>query len=217
MFVNEQYLSVVRRPAQSKAGIMSELTQSLFTKINHTLQNQRQAENHKALNEAVSNILTTLEPYNPRFLRVTETENGSISEPLSFLSYLLNLEPTALRLPEMSIAEYLPSKRISFGKETFEVRGPTPNDVKLGAILSIKEYANGTGPGMLDGLLRLPHEFVLTQSFGFVDHQTSMNAMNEAERKNGLPANKAQTASLQTYRMPKMILHPDAALLGNTT
>ena len=36
---------------------------------------------------------------------------------------------------------------------------------------------------MLDNLLALPHEFILCQSFGFVDRQTSLSAMNEAERK----------------------------------
>lgn len=183
MFVNEQYITIVRRPAQSKIGLISELSYAFFAKVDKKLNEAKEAENHKALNEAVSNILKTLAPYKPHLLGVKETENGVFSEPLSFLSYLINLEQSEIRLPEMSLADYLPRKRLSFGRETFEMRGASSNDIKLGAVLSIKEYANGTGPGMLDGLLRLPHEFIITQSFGFVDRQTSLSSMNEAERK----------------------------------
>jgi len=183
MFINEQYLTIVRRQAQSKIGIFSEIMKTISTKVDKNLQSQLQADSHKALKEAVNNILTTLAPYGPKLLSLQDTESGLFSEKLSFLSYLVNFEHCNIRLPQMSIADYLPSKRISFGTESFEIRGSAPHDVKLGAILSIKEYANGTGPGMLDGLLRLPHEFVVTQSFGFVDRQTSLNSMNEAYRK----------------------------------
>ena len=183
MFINEQYLTIIRRPATSKIGLFSEISHLIFSKMDKQLQKQKEAENQKALNEAVSNILSTLAPYKPKVLSLNETDNGLFSENLSFLSYLTNFEKSSVRCPEMAISQYLPTKRISFGKETFELRGTRQDDVQLGAIISIKEYANATGPGMLDGLLKLPHEFVLTQSFGFVDRQTSMNRMVEARNK----------------------------------
>ncbi len=183
MFVNEQFITIVRRPPQSKIGIMANISGTLFSSVDRSARQQKDIENLRAINEAVNNILSTLEPYKPRVLKVYDTENGSFSEPLSFLSYLVNLEDKPIRLPACSIADYLPEKRLSFGRETFELRGAASSDVKLGAVLSVKEYDNATGPGMLDSFLRLPHEFILTQSFGFVDRQTSLSAMNEAERK----------------------------------
>ena len=183
MFVNEQFITIVRRPPQSKIGIMANISGTLFSSVDRSARQQKDIENLRAINEAVNNILSTLEPYKPRVLKVCDTENGSFSEPLSFLSYLVNLENKAIRLPACSIADYLPEKRLSFGRETFELRGAASSDVKLGAVMSVKEYDNATGPGMLDSFLRLPHEFILTQSFGFVDRQTSLSAMNEAERK----------------------------------
>jgi type IV secretion system protein VirB4 len=183
MFVNEQFITIVRRPPQSKIGIMANISGTLFSSVDRSARQQKDIENLRALNEAVNNIVSTLEPYKPRVLRVYDTENGSFSEPLSFLSYLVNLENKPIRLPACSIADYLPEKRLSFGRETFELRGAASSDVKLGAVMSVKEYDNATGPGMLDSFLRLPHEFILTQSFGFVDRQTSLSAMNEAERK----------------------------------
>lgn len=183
MFVNEQYITVVRRPAQGAFGTMADLSRTLFTRIDRNIQKNQELEDIKALNEAVSHILKTLAPYKPTVLGFKETEQGVFAENLSFLSYLVNFEKVEIRPPRMSIADYLPAKRISFGKEAFELRGSSPGDVKLGAILSLKEYADGTGPGMLDSLLRLPHEFVLTQSFGFVDRQASINAMRDTKRK----------------------------------
>jgi type IV secretion system protein VirB4 len=183
LFINEHYLTIIRRPAQSKIGIFSELIKTLSSKVDQTLQGQYEAESHKLLQEAVSNILTSLEPYKPRVLGIEQSKDGVFSESLSFLSYLINFEARKLRLPLISLSDYLPAKRLSFGRESFEIRGAAPGDIRLGAILSIKDYMNGTGPGMLDGLLRLPHEFIITQSFGFVDRQTSLNAINAASRK----------------------------------
>lgn len=183
MFTNEQYITIVRRPAQGAIGFMAELGRTAFRKMDQEIQKQQEEEDLKALNEACSNLITTLSPYRPQLLGLKEMENGFFSEPLSFLSYLINLADAPIQLPRMPLCEYLPSKRISFGKETFEIRGAAPGDIKLGAILSLKEYADGTGPGMLDGLLRLPHEFIITQSFGFVDRQASLSAMRDTKRK----------------------------------
>ena len=45
-------------------------------------------------------------------------------------------------------------------------------------MVSVKDYPGQTTPGMLDDLLRLPTEMVLSQSFGFVDRQETLNRMN---------------------------------------
>lgn len=183
MFVNEQYISIIRRPAQNKIGIMANLTSNLFSKVDKAAREQKDFENARALNEAVNTLISTLKPYKPRILSVQNADDGVFSEPLRFLSYLINFEDRCVRLPRCSIDDYLPQKRISFGRETFELRGPASHDIQLGAILSVKEYDTITHPGLLDPFLRLPHEFVMTQSFGFVDRQISLGSMREAERK----------------------------------
>ena len=50
-------------------------------------------------------------------------------------------------------------------------------------MVSIKDYPGQTAPGMLDELLRLPFEMVVTQSFGFVDRQAALGRMNLALRR----------------------------------
>jgi hypothetical protein len=44
-------------------------------------------------------------------------------------------------LPAVPLDRYLGAKRLTFGRETFELRGATREDVQLGAIVTIKEYS----------------------------------------------------------------------------
>ena len=111
-----------------------------------------------------------------------ETPNGPHSEVLEFLSYLVNHEHRPVRLPSMPLDVYLPYKRPLFGHETLELRGASRDDSLFGAMISIKEYGPGTGPGMLDALLRLPHELVITQTFAFIEKQKSLEALQRAGR-----------------------------------
>ena len=50
-------------------------------------------------------------------------------------------------------------------------------------MVSLKDYPARTAPGMLDGVLRLPFEMVLTESFAFVDRQAALDRMNLALRR----------------------------------
>jgi len=63
MYINEQYITIVRRPAQGAVGLAAEIGKMLFTKIDRKFQEQQEDDAQKALDDAVSNILTTLAPY----------------------------------------------------------------------------------------------------------------------------------------------------------
>ena len=108
-------------------------------------------------------------------------EEGVFSEPLEFLVKLLNgAEARPMPLPRMGIDGYLGTKRLFFGRNAMEFRGATPGTSKFGAVLSIKEYPPFSGPGLLDGLLTAPHEFILTQSFAIHDRAL---ALEQFQRK----------------------------------
>ena len=53
----------------------------------------------------------------------------------------------------------------------------------FGAMVSMKDYPARTAPGLLDGVLRLPMELVLTESFAFVDRQAALERMGLALRR----------------------------------
>ena len=151
LFVNDLYLTVVRRSLTGTIGAADALGRLISSAGNRkAIEAQRKAD-LKALNEATNNVIGSLAKYGARRLSVYETDNGPHSEVLEFLSYLINHEQRPVRLPTMPLDVYLPYKRPLFGHETLELRGASRDDSIFGATISIKEYGPGTGPGMLDG------------------------------------------------------------------
>ena len=183
MFKNEHYISVLRRPTPGILGLADKIGRVLSNKIDKQLYEQTLRGDLKALTSETKGLIEGLALYSPKLLTLQETEAGTLCPSLSFLGLLLNLEDAPVALPDGGIDTYLPKKRLSFGKETFEVRGAANGDIKLGAMLSVKKYGTHTATGMLDGLLRLPHEFILTQSYACVDMQTSLNRIRDCQRK----------------------------------
>ena len=113
-----------------------------------------------------------------------QTPQGPCSEPLEFLSALYNGEMRPVLLPMQDLGAYLPYRRVSFGQETVELGpGRAPSPRSFVGMVSIKDYPGQTAPGMLDELLRLPFELIVSQSFGFVDRQAALSRMNLALRR----------------------------------
>ena len=179
MFVNEQYLTIVRRTSKTPLGILGGLYRTVVGKADKKLAAEVEREDLEAINDAAQMLHGTLRDYGAERLSMRETDDGRVvSDLLSVFGYCINLDMQETNVTRAPINEYLPRKRISFGKEAYEVRGAASGDVRTGAILSIKDYSAVTQAGMLDNLLRLPHEFILTQSFAFLDRTTSMKGMN---------------------------------------
>lgn len=182
LFVNDQYITVVRRSLRGTAGWAEGLGRFLSTAADRAAVEAKRKADIKSLNDATDNMVGTLAKYGARRLGVYETDYGTNSEILEFLSYLLNHEFRPIRLPRAPLDSYLGYKRPFFGRETMEIRGPECDDSIFAAMISVKEYGPGTGPGMLDGLLRLPHELVITQTFAYVDRQQASTRIKQTAR-----------------------------------
>ncbi|QNG45760.1 VirB4 family type IV secretion/conjugal transfer ATPase [Sphingobium yanoikuyae] len=180
LYVNDLFLTVVRRPMQGRGGIADRLSRRLTGASSAA---SDRAADRRALDMAVEQIVAALGHYKPRVLSAYDTPKGTCSEPLELLSMILNGEMRPVRLPEGDVGDYLPYRRISFGQDMVELgtAGDLPREFQ--AILSIKDYPGQTTPGMLDDLLRLPVEMVVSQSFGFVDRQAGLGRMNLALRR----------------------------------
>ncbi len=181
MFVNDLYLTIIRRGASAKIGKIADIMASLVYKTDKIMHTEFIKEQHKELCDATSKITNGLSAYSPKILTTEHTETGSFSDPLAFLVMLLNGEKRKVLLPNMSLANYLQYKRIFFGKESLEIRGSTKS--KFGAIISIKEYSPSTYPGMLDGFLQIPYEFILTQSFSCNYKSKAKNSLQQQQRR----------------------------------
>ena len=136
------------------------------------------------LRDAATAVRETLAGYGARQLGVVRRDGVWFSEPLEFLVQILDGGiPRPMHLPRMDIADALSMKRIFFGRNAIEIRGAGPEDTRFGAMVSIREYPAQTGPGSFDNLLRVPHEFIATQSFAIVDRPEAAKQIDRVSRQ----------------------------------
>lgn len=181
LYINELFLTLVRRPLQGRIGRLDRLRERLG-RASAAPDSGAAYECHQ-LGQARDALMAALGSYEPRLLGVYDTPHGPCSEPLEFFSMLYNGEMRPVLLPLQDLGDYLPYRRISFGQETVELgpAGATPRSFM--GMVSIKDYPGQTAAGMLDELLRLPFELTVSQSFGFVERQAALSTMNLALRR----------------------------------
>ena len=181
MFVNELFLTVVRRPMQGRTGLIDRLRG--FAARSVTDSKAAFAAELRALDAASGALVASLGNYTPRLLSVYETPDGHRSEPLEFLSYLFNGDMRPVGLPHGDLGHHLPFRRVSFGQEAFELGSAGSLPRTFGAVVSIKDYPAQTLPGMFDELYRMPFEMTVSQSFAFVERGAALGRMNLALRR----------------------------------
>jgi len=177
LFVNDLYLTLVRRPLQGGAGMIDRLFRSATRNTEPLAQSIRQLH---GLRESFEAALT---PYRPRPLAAYTSKQGQMSEPCAFLASLIHGESRRIQTPTGDIGEAISDRRISFGLDALEIAPAGARPVQFGAMVSLKDHPSRTAPGLLDGMLRLPYEVTLTESFAFVDRQVALDRMNLAFRR----------------------------------
>lgn len=182
LYVNDLFLTIVRRPLQGHGGVIDGFLRALKG-TGKAEAAAVQAANRRELDSATGSLISALAPYGARVLGAYDGATGRCSEPLEFLSCLYNGEMRPVLVPQGDAGDYLPYRRASFGLETLELSRAGALARGFGSMVSIKDYPAQTTPGMLDDLLRLPCEMVVTQSFGFVDRQPTLERMNLALRR----------------------------------
>lgn len=177
LFMNEQFLTIVVRPPRGKAGWPERLG-----RFGRRSGDASGAE-LLALDSASAALTASLQPYGARVLGTYATDQGTCSEPLELLSALYNAESRPVLLPEgvADLGQHIPYSRVSFGLDAIEVRGPSQRS--FASILGIKEYPDSTRAGLLDSLLRVPHELVITETFAPVERQTARERIDLGLRR----------------------------------
>ena len=183
LYVNELFLTLVRRPLQGRVGIADRLTR-LFRSPSASATAAALKGELTALDNAREALMAALAQYDPVLLTRYESEAGVIrSEPIEFLSCLFNGDMRPMAAPHGDIGRHIPARRISFGRNAAEL-GPTGGQQrKFVALVSIKDWPSQTMPGMLDELARLPFELNMTQSFAFVERGEALGRMNLVLRR----------------------------------
>jgi type IV secretion system protein VirB4 len=190
---NELYLTLIYRPVV--AG-------KRFAEKSSNI-SQLEAEQQQAIAtilELAGNVEAVLKDYSPTRLGMYEASNGMVfSEPLEFFGYLLNRIDEPVPVLQAAIYNYLPVSKQRFSAKTGDFVVTTPTGINhFGAILNIKEYPDGTYPGILNGLKYLDFEYVVTHSFSPMGRQDALKAL---ERTKGMMISSGDKAVSQIVEL----------------
>jgi type IV secretion system protein VirB4 len=182
LFVNDQFVTLVRRPARGKAGVVERAARLWRRKGREPV--EADARELRSLRAAAQAIAASLGDYGAQALGDYRGPSGATNnELLELVSALYNGEMRPVRRPadDTDIGRMLPYLRASFGLDAMELRGSGGAD--FAAILSLKDYPDATSPGLLDGLLRLPGEMVVSETFAPHGRQTARERIDLAVRR----------------------------------
>jgi type IV secretion system protein VirB4 len=174
LFINEQILTILWRPARGKVGWADRLRRRGRTRTDTDM---------RSLELATTSLLAALEPYGAGLLGRIVDGGTTRSEALEMLSAIYNgeMRPVLAPAEETDLGHHIPYARVSFGLDTIETR--VAGGSSFAGLLSLKEYPEATRAGMIDSLLRLPFELVLTESFAPSDRQIARERIDLAIRR----------------------------------
>ena len=181
LYVNDQFVTLVRRPARGKAGFAERAGKWLSRRRDRVEADPKEL---RSLRSVVQALAASLGDYGAQPLGDYQGPSGlTNNELLELLSALYNGEMRPVRRPddETDVGRMLPYRRASFGLDAMELRGAAGSD--FAALLSLKDYPDATSPGLLDALLRLPFEMVVSESFAPHDRQITRERIDLALRK----------------------------------
>ncbi|HEY8603840.1 VirB4 family type IV secretion/conjugal transfer ATPase [Tsuneonella suprasediminis] len=182
LFVNDQFVTIIRRPARGKAGLAERMGKLWNRRGQEDV--EADPKDVRALKAAATGLVASLQAYGAAVLGDYEGPSGATNnELLELLSALYNGEMRPVRRPsdETDIGQMLPYRRASFGLDAMELRGSGEPD--FAAILSLKDYPDATSPGLLDALLRQPFEMIVSESYAPQERTTARERMDLAIRR----------------------------------
>ena len=178
-YKNEHYVTIARK---APSGL------SFFKKLIGLLSRDKSGNNEmlkimaSELKEMRDRVLNGLTSYRPKILGVASIDGRKYSEICEFLSFITNCGYNQNMLfPRGSIDRYISNTRLYFGRNVMEVVGSGYR--KYVGIVSIKEYRPATYAGIMDGFLQLPFQFIMSQSFSFIDRMSAISKMQLQQRR----------------------------------
>ena len=173
---NELYLTLIYRPVVSGKRFAEKSSDIVRLE-------SEQLQAITTILELAGNVEAVLKDYAPYRLGMYEASNGVVfSETLEFYGYLLNRIDEPVPVLPAPVYNYLPVSKQRFSAKTGDFVITTPDGInQFGAILNIKEYTDGTYPGILNGLKYLDFEYVITHSFSPMGRQDALKALDRTK------------------------------------
>ena len=197
LMANELYLTVVYRPQNAVVRTMASVA-LWFSAGDQDVIEKANAEHAAELNEIVESLEASLGFYDVKRLSVYEADGALFSEPAELYGFLINGVWERIGLAACPLNLLIAGAQPIFGNETIEVRGPTSSS--YAAMLGINAYPANTTTLFLEGLLSVPCEIVVTQSFEF-DRQDA--ALRKLDRAGVKMENAGDAARSQIDALPE--------------
>ena len=180
-FVNENYITIIR-----KNNKMTQTLEKIAKRFDRTevdtSEESQMIDAHQELVEVRDRALNAFSSYQSKVLGCYEDENGVYSEILEVFGMIVNCCNTQKYLvPTHDIDRHIHSSRAYFGRNSIECRSFL--GTKFAGIVSIKNYRPTTYAGIMDAFLHLPFEFVIAQSYSYIDKSIAINKMQLQQRR----------------------------------
>ncbi len=188
-FINEVYVTIVREGKSAGLFDMDVFLRGLVSSSNRHAFEGAIEQSCKELSKVTSKMLKVLSGYGAQLLGVVKRNDAYYSEVCEFLGKLTSLRDTEFPMQDIGIAHALTDYDVTFGYNAMEVRMRSDGKRRFGAILTLREY-HDLAIDVLDMLLQVPVEFIISQSFEFVHSKTALQGYES--QKELLSTGKAQ-------------------------
>ena len=175
-FINEHYITIIRKKDVSGAALIENIAKLIEQKTDKEAWKRELQDAYAELDEMADRVMHAYSSYNTKMLGTVKTKEGVFSQLLEFLGMLVNCGyKQPVQISAIDINKLLPNQRLFFGAKALESRGALGS--RYAGIVSLKEHRPNTHAGMLDGFLRLPFEFIISQNFEFIDRAKAISSM----------------------------------------
>src|SRR4051812_20278756 len=179
LFRNELVLTLVWHPGRDAA----ERAAAFFARLGRAGRSGAEVDTDalNKLEDVTRDLVAALERYGPRRLKLYDRQGLVFSEPMEFLHELVAGERLPMPLVRGPIGSALYTNRLIFGREALEIRGAGGSH--YAGMLGLKEYPASTKPGMFNGLLSLPFELIVAQSFAFLSKADAKTVLTRKQNQ----------------------------------
>ena len=203
LFQNRIYLALISKAPEGKINKTFNFIKKLSHCYNQKLKEDYLKKTHANMIQMTSRFLNVFKYYGIRELGLIKKQFNDdpyyLSEPLEIVAELLNAKKTTVRLMQTDADKTVLKNRPFFNARLglIEFRY-FDHAKKFGAVISLKDYTNGTHAGLLDSIDKLPIEMIITQSYRFFDAHTSKKALKNQQKDFAQISDesKSQTAQL---------------------
>lgn len=204
LYTNELYVTVVLKgDTSTKTASWLNWAQKIMNKGTSEIATHHRETQIAVLTRAVNQLCANLIPFGASLLG-EQDESLGYSELMRFLSLAVNAglplpyqapansPPIAIDIPhtfkterlypEGHLGQYVSRYQLLFG-EYIQFQGSTRDDVRFGAMLSLKKYPTATASILLDTLLSLDCEFISTHTFAPIAREASLKTIMHKRSK----------------------------------